>query len=102
DAAVEVGALSGEKVIKAASLLERESYLAADAVTVLSDDLQDNVVGKIRGRRGRRGDPSKVRVIPNFVDTARIRPADAENEYRRQHDLVGKTVVMYAGNVGFS
>jgi colanic acid biosynthesis glycosyl transferase WcaI len=36
------------------------------------------------------------------VDTAFIRPGERENAYRREHDLVGRTVVMYAGNVGLS
>jgi colanic acid biosynthesis glycosyl transferase WcaI len=102
DVAIEVGAISSPKVIRAAYGLERETYLRADAVTVLSDDLRDNVVGKIAGRRGAAGDPAKVRVIPNFIDTDRIRPQAKENAYRAEFGLEGKTVVMYAGNVGFS
>lgn len=105
DVAVELGLLTGERVIGAARWLERVSYRASDAVTVLSDDLADNVRTKIA--QGLSGDAaevqrSKVRVIPNFVDTERIRPAERENDYRRDNDLVGKRVVMYAGNVGFS
>jgi colanic acid biosynthesis glycosyl transferase WcaI len=83
-----------------ASWLERVTYQASDAVTVLSDDLRDNVAAKIAGRAG--GDPAKIRVIPNFVDTEWIQPRDRENDYRREQGLEGKTVVMYAGNVGFS
>lgn len=100
DVAVELGAITDPQVIAVASWLERTTYQGADAVTVLSDDLRDNVVAKIDGRRG--GDPGKVRVIPNFVDSDWIRPAGTDNAYRREHDLTGKTVVMYAGNVGFS
>jgi colanic acid biosynthesis glycosyl transferase WcaI len=100
DAAVETGALTNRQVIAAATRLERWSYQAADAVTVLSDDLRDNLVAKLAGRR--RGDPGKVRVIPNFVDTTHIRPGPVDGPYRRELGLVGKTVVMYAGNVGFS
>ena len=45
----------------------------------------------------------RVRVIPNFVDTERIRPADPdENAYRASTGSTGQAVVMYAGNVGFS
>jgi len=102
DVAVEVGAITNAKVIAAASWLERETYLRADAVTVLSDDLADNVAAKIAGRRGEAGRAEKVRVIPNFIDTEWIRPGERENDYRREHGLQGKTVVMYAGNVGFS
>ncbi|HEY4376808.1 MAG TPA: glycosyltransferase family 4 protein, partial [Acidimicrobiales bacterium] len=101
DVAVELGAITSPRVIAVASWLERTTYLRADAVTVLSDDLRDNVAAKIAGR-GRAGDPAKVRVIPNFIDTHWIRPGPRENSYRAEHGLEGKTVVMYAGNVGFS
>lgn len=102
DVAVEVGAITNPKVIRAAAFMERDAYLRADAVTVLSEDLRENVVAKITGHRGTAGDPSKVRVIPNFIDTEWITPGERENSYRREYGLVGKTVVMYAGNVGFS
>jgi colanic acid biosynthesis glycosyl transferase WcaI len=101
DVAVELGAITNPAVIRAASWLERWTYRRADAVTVLSDDLRDNLVAKIEGTVA---DPlDRVRVIPNFVDTAAIRPADPEaGSYRREHGLAGRQVVMYAGNVGFS
>jgi colanic acid biosynthesis glycosyl transferase WcaI len=97
DVAVELGAITDRRVIAAASWLERFLYRRADAVTVLSDDLRDNVATKLRGRR-----PERVVVIPNFVDIERIAPAPPDNDYRREHDLSGRTVVMYAGNVGLS
>lgn len=95
DVAIEVGAIKGRRVIAAFKKLERWIYDHADAVTVLSEDLRDNVASKTR-------DAAKVRVIPNFVDTGAIVPAERENSYRREHGLTGKTVVMYAGNVGLS
>jgi colanic acid biosynthesis glycosyl transferase WcaI len=95
DVAVELGVVTNEGLIAAASRLERWIYDRADAVTVLSEDLRDNV-----GRKTR--DPSKVKVIPNFVDSDAIAPAERENSYRRDNGLTGKTVVMYAGNVGLS
>jgi colanic acid biosynthesis glycosyl transferase WcaI len=102
DVAVELGAISNPKVIAVASWLERETYLRSDAVTVLSEDLKANVAAKIAGRRGSAGHPDKVRVIPNFIDTEAIVPGPKENGYRREFGLEGKTVVMYAGNVGWS
>jgi colanic acid biosynthesis glycosyl transferase WcaI len=102
DVAIELGAITDPRVIAVASWLERETYLRADAVTVLSDDLAANVATKIAGRRGAAGSPDKVRVIPNFIDTSWIRPGERENAYRREFGLEGKTVVMYAGNVGMS
>ncbi|HEX2296681.1 MAG TPA: glycosyltransferase family 4 protein, partial [Actinomycetota bacterium] len=95
DVAVELGVVTSPRLIAAASALERWVYDHADAVTVLSEDLRANVAGKARS-------PDKVRVIPNFVDVDAVVPAERENAYRREHGLAGKTVVMYAGNVGFS
>jgi colanic acid biosynthesis glycosyl transferase WcaI len=101
DVAVELGAITSPRVIRAASWLERWTYRRADAVTVLSDDLQANLVAKIAGTVPDAHD--RIRVIPNFVDTERIRPHEAAgNPYQRRHGLVGRRVVMYAGNVGFS
>lgn len=100
DVAVELGVLTHPRVIDAAARLERFTYRRADAVTVLSDDLADNVAAKLGP--GRRGERSKVRVIPNFVDTGFISVGERENAYRRDHGLEGRTVVMYAGNVGLS
>jgi len=105
DVAIELGLLSGDRVIRGARALERVSYRISDAVTVLSDDLAENVRAKITiGLEGERAQvqAEKVRVIPNFVDTNAIRPAARENSYREQYGLIGKKVVMYAGNVGFS
>jgi colanic acid biosynthesis glycosyl transferase WcaI len=100
DVAVELGLLTNRHVIRAASMVERFTYRRADAVTVLSDDLRDNVTRKIGTQRGRRR--TRVEVIPNFVDVEAIQPSERDNAYRKEHDLVGRTVVMYAGNVGFS
>jgi colanic acid biosynthesis glycosyl transferase WcaI len=64
---------------------------------VLSEDLRDNVAAKLPP-----GERSKVRVIPNFVDTAAVIPLDRMTAYRRQLGIGTETVVMYAGNVGLS
>ena len=95
DVAVELGVITNPRLVAAAQSLERWCYARADAVTVLSDDLRDNVARKT-------ANPARVKVIPNFVDTETIVPADRENGYRREFGLTGKTVVMYAGNVGLS
>lgn len=97
DVAIELGAITDERVIAVASWLERFLYRRSDAVTVLSEDLRDNLAAKLAGHR-----PERVHVIPNFVDTERVRPSDPNNAYRREYDLSGRTVVMYAGNVGLS
>ncbi len=97
DVAVELGAITDDRVIAVASWLERFLYRRADAVTVLSEDLRSNVAAKLGSHH-----PERVAVIPNFVDTERIAPSDPENSYRAEYGLSGRTVVMYAGNVGLS
>jgi putative colanic acid biosynthesis glycosyltransferase WcaI len=98
DAAVATGAITDRRVIRAAERLERATYRRADAVTVLSEDLRANVAGKLPVE-----EREKVRVIPNFVDTEWIRPIHHDTAYRRELGIDrGQTVVLYAGNVGFS
>lgn len=102
DAAVSSGAIdvdttAGKLVVAVASWLERFSYRRAGAVTVLSDDLRDNVVAKLPARLA-----ARVRVIPNFVLTEEIRPLDRLTPYRAELGIGTEPVVLYAGNVGFS
>ena len=98
DAAVRTGAITNRAIIRAAYLLERLSYRCADAVTVLSDDLADNVNAKLESRRSPSTD---VVVIPNFVDNNWLTPVDG-SPYRDEFVLGDGPVVMYAGNLGYS
>ena len=97
DAAVATGAITNRTLIAAARRLERASYRLADAVTVLSDDLRDNVAAKLPALRA-----GTVSTIPNFVDTDRIHPADRMTAYRAELGIGPEPVLLYAGNVGFS
>ena len=106
DVAVQVGAITSPHAIRFFRALERFTYRRSDAVTVLSDDLAANVAAKLEPAGLPEGTPSvacpQVRVIPNFVDTEAIRPADRDTAYRAEHGLGDRTVVMYAGNLGHS
>ena len=95
DVAIEVGAMKGDRTIAAARWLERFAYARSSAVTVLSEDLRQNLLAKV-------DDPAKVRVIPNFVDVSAIVPESRLTSYRRELGIGDELVVMYAGNVGFS
>jgi len=97
DAAVATGAITNRGVISVARKLERMSYHRAAAVTVLSDDLRDNVVAKVK-----KSHRAKVHVIPNFVDTDFIQPASRMTDLRRELGIRDGPVVLYAGNIGFS
>jgi colanic acid biosynthesis glycosyl transferase WcaI len=96
DVAIELGKLPSWAV-QPAQLLERWTYRSASAVTVLSTDLQRNLQAKIPPSHQHR-----IRVIPNFVDTTAITPGDRMTAYRAELGLGDRTVVLYAGNVGFS
>ena len=97
DAAIASGAIRNRGVIAATAWLERTSYSRADAVTVLSDDLLANVKAKV----ARKHHPNFL-VIPNFVDTDAIRPAERLTPYRTELGIGDEPVVLYAGNIGFS
>ncbi len=99
DVAIDLGMLTNPKVISTARRFERWLYASADAVTVLSQDQADNVRAKlVEGI-----DPlDRVRIIPNFVDTDRVKVVAGSTRYRDRHDLDDRPVVMYSGNVGFS
>ena len=97
DAAVRTGAISNRRIIALAEWLERFSYRRADAVTVLSEDLRSNVAAKLPS-----GHAGRFHVVPNFVDTDVITPADRMTTYRAELGFGDEPVVLYAGNVGFS
>ncbi len=97
DAAVRTGAITNRHVIRAASWLERVSYHRASAVTVLSDDLRDNVAGKMSPAAR-----DRVHVIPNFVDVEAIQPGQRGAPLRAELGIGGEPLVVYSGNVGFS
>lgn len=98
DVAVELGALNNARVIELARRHERSLYRRSDAVTVLSEDQAANVRAKLPLEQ-----QSKVAIIHNFVDLDRVPMLPTrDTNYRYQHGLTGKTVVMYAGNVGLS
>ena len=100
DVAVELGVLTDPRVIAAASWLERFSYRGADAVTVLSDDLArqrraPSSAGRGRDRQGP-GDPELRRHRAGSGRARRTTPTGPSTASS------GRTVVMYAGNVGLS
>ena len=97
DAAVETGAITDRRVIAVARWLERVSYRLADAVTVLSTDMADNVMAKIGPRRRLegQGDPElrRHRRAPSVGpgDAVPARAGDrgrAGRDVRRQRRLL--------------
>ena len=95
DVAVALGKIKSRTSIKLLEKYEKFTYKGSDAVTVLSKDLEENVNRKINRIKS----PPQVEVIPNFLISSSIKPKDRLTNYREEHQLGEKFVVMYAGNL---
>lgn len=97
DSAMLSGLVRGRPIIRGLRWLEQCSYRRAHTIAPVSQGMADHVkkmVGDVR-----------VMVVPNWVDTDRIRNVAWEsNRFRRALpvDLESKFVVVYAGNLGFA
>lgn len=96
DVAIQVGAVTSPQMIKTFKKLELFCYKKSDAISVLSEDLAENIRSKTETAE------SQIIVIPNFVDTQKIFPSDRLTSYRSELNLDDRIVIMYAGNLGHS
>ncbi|MEH2180382.1 glycosyltransferase family 4 protein [Nostoc sp.] len=96
EAAVHVGLLKNKLLIRLFTLLEKFSYSTATKISVIADGFVDNLRSK-----GVKAD--KIVQIPNWVDVNFIRPLPKENNpFRTAHNLNGKFVVLYSGNIALT
>jgi colanic acid biosynthesis glycosyl transferase WcaI len=65
----------------------------ADRIVAIGDTMRRRLEAK--GAK-----PERLRVIPNWVDTARLAPLERANSWARNNDLDSRFVVMHSGNVG--
>lgn len=95
DAIVAAGLLKEDSVVyRAIRLVENFVYRRARRITVLSEGMRRNLLGK--------GVPaSKISVISNWGDPGAYRPMDGES-LRQQLGWQGKVVFMLAGNMGLT
>jgi colanic acid biosynthesis glycosyl transferase WcaI len=96
EGAVQVGLLKNKILIRVFEFLERFAYRSATGISVISGAFTGNLIDK--------GVPlHKITLIPNWVDVDFIRPLPKEESYfRKAHNLEGKFVVMYSGNIALS
>jgi len=96
DAAVHVGLLTNQKMIKVFSSLEKFAYKTASKISVIADGFTKNLLTK--------NVPSeKIIEIPNWVDVSFIKPLPKNHNYFRQENhLEGKFVVLYSGNIALT
>jgi colanic acid biosynthesis glycosyl transferase WcaI len=96
DAAIHVGLLKNKLLVRVFTALEKFAYHTATKISVIADGFVENLQGK--------GVPSdKIIQIPNWVDVNFIRPMPKENNaFRQVHNLDGKFVVQYSGNIALT
>jgi colanic acid biosynthesis glycosyl transferase WcaI len=91
---VQAGQLSNRHAIEGLRRLEQLMYRLAARVSLIAPGFRANLLGK--------GVPApKLALIPNFVDTERIRPLPRRNSFSAAHGLDEQFVVSYAGNLGY-
>lgn len=89
--------LKNKPIIKTLQTLERFVYNKSDAVTTIDQIFADTIIDRIKKK-------SKLKIIPNFVDTDIYKPIP---EYKQNIDETifpesDSLKVMYAGNIGYA
>ncbi|MEE9167530.1 MAG: glycosyltransferase family 4 protein [Candidatus Neomarinimicrobiota bacterium] len=95
DVPIRAGQLHNKNAITVLRKMERFMYEKAAHIAVIAPSFRKNLLEKGVSRE-------KVSVIPNFVDTAFVRPMKKKNEFSIRHDLTDKFVVTHAGNLGYA
>ena len=93
--AVELGRLKNPLLVLALDRAVRFGLRRAERVVAIGETMRTRLVSK-----GVRRD--RIRVIPNWTDTAALSPQPHDNEWARERDLVDRFVVMHSGNVGYA
>jgi colanic acid biosynthesis glycosyl transferase WcaI len=92
---VRTGHLRSPVVIQALESVERMMYRAAAHISVIAPSFRDHI-------RAKGIAPSKLSVIPNFVNTDFVRPLSRRNSFSERHGLNNRFVVTYSGNLGYA
>jgi glycosyltransferase involved in cell wall biosynthesis len=93
DIAVRLGRLRNPVVVGVLDALVRLYLRRADRIVAIGDTMRRRLEAK-------GADGARLRVIPNWVDTEALRPADGPNGWAAANGLDGRFVVMHSGNVG--
>jgi len=92
---IDLGQMQNKLLIAISRWLERFLYRRVDQITVMSKS-NKKIVEKTAG------EPAKVTVMYNWVDTEFIRPGERDNELRREFGLGDKFVLTFAGCIADS
>ncbi len=94
DFAIKLGLIRNPAMIWGLKKLESFVYEKSDRIVVIGEKFRDIILA-------RSVSADKVITIPNSVDLGLYYPLQRDNAFAREHGLVGRFVVMYAGNIGF-
>ncbi|WP_413174974.1 glycosyltransferase family 4 protein [Anabaena azotica] len=96
EAAIHVGLLKNKLLIKIFTALEKFAYASATKISVIADGFVENLLSKDVPA-------NKIVQIPNWVDVNFISPLAKENNpFRATHNLNGKFVALYSGNIALT
>lgn len=95
DLSIESGLLRNPFAIRMARSFEKWIYKNTENIVVISDGFKKNLEAKDVP-------PSKITVIPNWVDTDFLKPFPKDNPVARRFSLAQKFVVMYSGTISLS
>jgi glycosyltransferase involved in cell wall biosynthesis len=95
DLLIKNGALKSSIIIKSLKWLEKYVYNNASVVITIDQKFYDQIVNRFN-------DKSKLKIVPNFVDTELYKPLTNELELPTQFNKdPNKIRLLYAGNIGF-
>jgi colanic acid biosynthesis glycosyl transferase WcaI len=95
DEAISLGVLRNRFAIAFFSAVELFLYRNATHISLITEGFRKNLQAKGVSTE-------KTTVIPVWADPDVILPLPKENDFRKKHGLLGKFVVMYAGNIGLT
>lgn len=91
--AVQLKRLESRSLVLTLRMLVGAYLRSADRVVAIGDTMRRRLEAK-------GADPSRLRVIPNWVDTTTLAPQPRDNPWARSRHLHNRFVVMHSGNVG--
>jgi colanic acid biosynthesis glycosyl transferase WcaI len=91
--ATELGRVRNPAVVGVLRRLVGAYLRRADRIVAIGETMRERLEAK-------GASPDRLRVIPNWVDTAAITPQPRDNAWAERHGLASRFVVMHSGNVG--
>jgi len=95
ESAVQLGLVSNKTLIALSERLEKRYYRKAKKLSAQTQ-------GIVEGLKRKGVKPDDILFLPNGVDTELFRPREKDWELEKSLGLEGKTVILYAGTMGYA